>query len=246
MKKRFGNLSAVDGVSIEVQKGEVVGLVGPNGSGKSTLFNLIAGLYKPDGGQIFLDDEKIDGLSPNKIFKKGLVRTFQVPRLFSGMTIMENLLVSPPNQKGEKLRFAPVHRTWEEQELSLATQTVSLSESLEIGGILRNSSLEISGGQMKLSELARGITGSPKILLLDEPTAGVFPKLALEIFDRIKMLRQNFGTTFLIIEHRLNLLFDFVDRVYIMHEGKIIAEGPKEEILKSDKVREVYLGHWKK
>ncbi len=240
--KRFGGLKAVDKVSLTINKGELVGLIGPNGSGKSTLFNVISGLYKPDEGEICFLGERIDGLPSYKIFEKGLVRSFQNPRLFLGMRSLENMLLVPPGQIGEKARYAPIHRIWSPQELDYAQEAFELMKFLNLNQVSKHLSSELSGGQMKLLELGRGLIAKPKLLLLDEPTAGVAPKLAREIFEKIIELKKLYNVTFFIIEHRLEMLFDYVEHIFVMHNGKIIAEGNKEDIINNPLVKKVYLG----
>jgi branched-chain amino acid transport system ATP-binding protein len=240
--KTFGGLRAVDGVSIEVEEGDLVGLIGPNGSGKTTLFNVIAGVYKPESGQIYFKGERIDGLTPDAVFKRGIVRSFQIPRLFTGMTLLSNTLVPPRGQIGEKIRYASIYRTWKTQEIKNAREAMKISRTLELDGVITNIATDISGGQMKLMEIGRAFMGEPKLLLLDEPTAGVAPKLAHDIFERICVLREEFGITCFIIEHRLELLFDFVEHIFVMHQGKILAEGKKDDVVNNETVIKVYLG----
>jgi len=240
--KTFGSLRAVDGVSLEINEGSLTGLIGPNGSGKTTLFNVISGIYKPDYGEIYFKGERIDGLSPDEIFHKGIARSFQIPSLFMRMPVLHNTLVPPKNQIGEKASRAPIHRTWKKQEIENARNAQKLLKMLQLNGVAKNLASNISGGQMKLLEAARAAIGEPKLLLLDEPTAGVAPKLAYEIFEKIRTLVKDFGMTCLIIEHRLDLLFDFVEKVFVMHQGKIIAEGTGSEILNNQTVIDVYLG----
>ena len=240
--KRFGGLKAVDDVSLNIENGGVVGLIGPNGSGKTTLFNTIAGLYKPDFGKIYYSKERIDGLPPNKIFEKGLVRSFQNPRLFPEMTVLENVLVSARDQRGEKARYAPLHWTWRPDEIKHAATAANITSKLNLDGVVTNLSAEISGGQMKLLELGRCLMGNPKLLLLDEPAAGVAVGLAHKIFDEILYLKEKYGMTFLIIEHRLEMLFRYVKEIFVMYRGRIIAHGTPDEIASDQTVVNCYLG----
>lgn len=230
-------------MTLEVKKGGIVGLIGQNGSGKSTLFNLISGVMKKDpGGSVRFDGRPIDRLPPHKIFALGLGRTFQTPRLFSGMTVLENSLLSPKGQKGERPFIAPFHSRWESQELDLAGKAKTELTRLEIEKLYDKWSNEISGGQMKLAQLSNAVMGDPKMLLLDEPTAGVAPRLAQDIFESITAERDKKGTTFFIIEHRLAVLFKHVDTVMFMHQGKILAQGSPEEIVKDERLLDAYLG----
>src|SRR3990172_9146251 len=185
VRKHFGGIRAVDELSAQVQEGELVGLIGPNGSGKTTLFHVITGVHKPDAGAIEFRGERIDGLEPHEIFARGVVRCFQNPRLFGGMTVMENVLVPPRDQIGESPIHAPFPGRWEDQELRLAATALQTLAAQQLAGVKGNWSTEISGGQMKLLEVSRALMGEPRLLLLDEPTAGGAPKLAGEIFEGI-------------------------------------------------------------
>jgi len=242
VKKRFGGVVALDGVNMKVKRNTMTALIGPNGSGKTTLFNVIAGVYKPDEGRVIFDSHDITGKPPEKIYHLGLVRTFQVPRMFKGMTVFENVLTAARHNPGESYAKSIVRRLWERVELGIAEKAVNTLELLKILHVARNLSSAISGGQMKLVELARGLMSDPKMLLLDEPAAGVNPTLAHEIFKFLTNLKDEKGMTMLIIEHRLDILFDYVDYVYVMHRGKIVAEGTPEEIVNNKVVIDIYLG----
>jgi branched-chain amino acid transport system ATP-binding protein len=242
ISKRFGGIRAVDGVSFSVRRGCICGLIGPNGSGKSTLFNIISGTQGGFDGNVYFEGRRINGLSPHRIFELGLGRTFQTPRLFGGMTVLENAMLSGKNQSGENPFEATRSANWEAEEVALAQRTREQLRSLEIAGLFDKLSTEISGGQMKLLQLASVLTGEPKLVLLDEPTAGVAPRLAQDIFSNIEKRSKEKGTTFFIIEHRLEVLFRHVQEVFVMHQGRIIAEGSPSEIVKNDKVIDAYLG----
>ena len=242
LTKRFGGVRAVDGTSLSVKKGSVTGLIGPNGSGKSTLFNLISGAEKQDSGSIYFDGKRIDKLPPHKIFELGMGRTFQTPRLFNGMSVLENTMLPAKGQKGESPLYALFKGRWESEELKFAEKARDELKALEIETLYSKKSDEISGGQMKLLQLAVGLMGDPKMLLLDEPTAGVAPRLAQDIFESIARERENRGTTFLIIEHRLEVLFRHVDHVLVMHQGKIITDGKPDSVVKDQRVIDAYLG----
>ncbi len=243
ISKWFGGVTAVDGVSLSVKRGSITGLIGPNGSGKSTLFNLISGAEKKNpGGSIEFDGRAIDKLPAHRRSELGLGRTFQTPRLFTGMTVLENTMVAPKGQRGERPIVAPFRGKWEGQEIELAKKAQEQMRRLEIDELYGNLSNEISGGQMKLAQLSNALMEDPKMVLLDEPTAGVAPRLAQDIFQSITNERQQKGTTFFIIEHRLEVLFRHVDTVFVMHQGRIIMEGRPESIVKDKKLVDAYLG----
>jgi branched-chain amino acid transport system ATP-binding protein len=242
VSKSFGGIKAVDGASLTVRRGSITSLIGPNGSGKSTLFNIISGVERKFTGEVVFDGKRINGLAPHKIFDLGLGRTFQTPRLFTGMTVLENAMVSAKNQKGENPLRAPFPKAWEPQEMEIAKKTQDQLKVLEIAELYGKPSSEISGGQMKLLQLANVLAGDPKMLLLDEPTAGVAPRLAQDIFLSIEKQCKEKGTTFFIIEHRLQVLFKHVEKVHVMHQGRIISEGTPSEIIKHQQVIDAYLG----
>jgi branched-chain amino acid transport system ATP-binding protein len=242
VSKSFGGLRAVDNVSLEINEGSIIGLIGPNGSGKSTLFNLISGVLYPDSGEIYFEGIKIDNLPPYERFRLGICYSTQLPRLFKGMSVLENSLLPIKRQIGEKWLFAPIKRKWEFQEIKNTEKVLKNLEYIQLIELYNNFASELSGGQMKLLQLGRTLLGEPKLLLLDEPGAGVAPILAKDFFKRIIELREKENLTFFIIEHRLDLLFDIVDFVYVMDKGKIIAKGRPDEILQNPKVKEAYLG----
>ncbi|HYB04173.1 MAG TPA: ABC transporter ATP-binding protein [Nitrososphaerales archaeon] len=242
ISKTFGGIEAVDGATLSIQRGSITGLIGPNGSGKSTLFNIISGTESKFGGKVFFEGQMINGMPPHRIFELGLGRTFQIPRLFTGMTVLENAMLGGKKQQGEDPLAAPFPQRWESGEMELARKAKDQLTALEISQLYTKLSSEISGGQMKLLQLANALAGEPKMLLLDEPTAGVAPRLAQDIFESIKKLSEDKGTTFFIIEHRLEILFKHVEKVFVMHQGQIIAAGSPVEIVKDAKVIEAYLG----
>ncbi len=243
ISKSFGGVKAVDEVTLSVKRGSVAGLIGPNGSGKSTLFNIISGIEKTNpGGSIEFDGKRIDRLSPHRRFELGLGRSFQTPRLFTGMRVLENTMLAAKRQRGERPLIAPFPRRWEGQEIEFAKKAQDQMKLLEVDELYDKPPNEISGGQMKLVQLSNAVMGDPKMLLLDEPTAGVAPRLAKDIFQSITNEREQKGTTFFIIEHRLQVLFRHVDTVLVMHQGRIITQGAPESIVKDQKLVDAYLG----
>lgn len=240
--KSFGTLRAVNDVSFTIPSAAIVGLIGPNGSGKSTLLSLIAGNQRADGGKILLDGADLSQLTSDAIFRRGLVRSYQDPALFQRMSVLDNSLMPVKEQMGEAPHSAPRHRTWRAQEQRSTQQTATVLDSLRLRQQATKPASDLSGGQMKLLELGRSLMGQPRMLLLDEPTAGVAPALAYTIFEQIERLRAEQKLTFLIVEHRLEILFDFVDHLIVMHMGEVIAQGTPGEIQANALVREVYFG----
>lgn len=243
VRKSFDGLKAVDGVSLEVKSAKIVGLIGPNGSGKTTLFNTISGVYKPDIGEVYFNKERIDRLPPHEIYEKGLVRSFQIPRLFGKMTVLDNMMIAGRNQIGDGLTNVFLRKgKWKAQESELHEKAMGILEFLMLGDLSEARPDEISGGQIKLLEIGRAMMSDPQMILLDEPAAGVNPILARQIFDRIVELRDGKGITFFIIEHRIEFLLNLVDWVHVMHKGRIIADGPPHSISEDGRVVKAYLG----
>lgn len=242
LRKDYGGLRAVDDVSFAIPEGKIIGLIGPNGSGKSTLLNMIASSVDVTRGQILFDGVDITGFPANKIFQQGIARGYQDPSLYFQMTVLDNVLLPVKEQRGENPWYAPWRRFWGTEEDAHAQRAGEVLEQVQLREHYNKLASDLSGGQMKLLEIARALMGDPKLLLLDEPTAGVAPNLAYDIFKQIARLRDEYGITFLIVEHRLEILFDFVDYVYVMHMGNLLAEGTSDEIGDNQTVREVYFG----
>ena len=242
LRKDFGGLRAVDDVSLAVPEGAIIGLIGPNGSGKSTLINLIAGGEELTAGRVLFAGEDISGYTPDAVYNSGIARGYQEPSLYFKMTVLDNVLLPVKGQRGEKPWYAPRWSTWQRDEAAHARRAIEALEQVQLLRHYATLAADLSGGQMKLLEIARALMGQPKLLLLDEPTAGVAPKLAYEIFQQIARLRDDYGITFLIVEHRLEILFDFVDYVYVMHLGNLLAQGAPAEIAEDAALREVYFG----
>ena len=242
LEKNFGGIKAVDGCSLKVEQGSITGLIGPNGAGKTTLFNLITGFYEPDGGEIWFSGERINGLSPHKIARRALTRTFQIPRELKEMTVLENLMVVPENQVGERIwnsffRPGVVRR----QERELRDEALEVLEFVELIDLANEYAKNLSSGQKKLLELARTLMAEPKMILLDEPGAGVNPTLMRKLTRNIENLRQR-GKTFFLIEHDMDLIMNLCDTVIVMNKGRKLAEGTPDEIRKNESVLEAYLG----
>jgi branched-chain amino acid transport system ATP-binding protein len=243
LRKSFGGLTAVDGCSLRVEEGSITGLIGPNGAGKTTLFDLITGHYKPDEGKIIFQGEAIEGLAPHQIFRKKLYRTFQITREFAQMTVLENLMIMPEHQVGER-----IWNTWfrpsavRDQEHGTQEKALEVLEFVELINLKNEYAGSLSGGQKKLLEIARSMMADPKIVLLDEPGAGVNPTLMKKLIANIETLRAEKGITFLLIEHDMDLVMNLCDPVIVMSEGKKLAEGTADEIKSNEQVLEAYLG----
>ena len=243
VQKSFGGLKAVNDCTLQVTEGSITGLIGPNGAGKTTLFNLITGFYKPDSGQINFEGERIEGYSPDWIFHKKMFRTFQITREFEQMTVLENLMIVPAGQIGEK-----VWNTWlrlkkvKEQEMAIKEQAMDVLDFVELTHLKNEYAGTLSGGQKKLLELAKCLMAEPKMVLLDEPGAGVNPTLMNKLSDHIQKLCEERGMTFFLIEHDMDLVMSLCNPIIVMSEGKKLAEGNPEEIKKDKRVLEAYLG----
>ena len=241
--KSFGNLRAVDDVDLSVASNRITGVIGPNGAGKTTLFNLIAGSLTPDAGEIAFAGERIDGLSPDRIFRHGLARTFQIPRPFPRMTVLENTMLVPLRQTGERFWT----NWWQpgqvaREEKAGRERAVEVLSFCGLGGHLNHMAGTLSGGQQKLLELARVLMIDPRMILLDEPAAGVNPTLMETLVEKILALHAQ-GVTFLIIEHNMDLVMRVCRPIVVMAAGKVIFEGDPDEILRHPEVLDAYLGH---
>ncbi|MCS6937214.1 MAG: ABC transporter ATP-binding protein [Candidatus Bipolaricaulota bacterium] len=241
--KDFGGLRAVNKCSLSVKRGTITGLIGPNGAGKTTLFNLITGFYKPDSGHVFFRGEEITGLPPHRIFHKKLCRTFQIPREFKQMTVLENLMLVPAGQRGENLFcswFLP--RLVRRQEAEIRDKALAVLEFVNLIHLKDEYAANLSGGQKKLLELARTLMADPEMVLLDEPGAGVNPTLMKQLVANIEKLCYERGVTFLLIEHDMDLVMNLCNPVIVMSNGEKLAEGTPQEIQRDERVLEAYLG----
>lgn len=240
--KHFGGLRAIDDVSFVLQQGTITGLIGPNGAGKSTLFNTIAGALRPTSGEISFLGARIAGLRPDRIYAHGIARTFQIPRPFGAMSVMENMLVAPTGQSGEKF-WNPLFRNGRvrAEELASRDKASEILEFVKLGRLADEPARNLSGGQLKLLELGRSLMSDPKLILLDEPGAGVNPTLLGDIIDRIAQLNAR-GVTFLIIEHNMDLVMNLCRPVVVMAAGKLLMQGEPQDVRSDPRVLEAYLG----
>jgi branched-chain amino acid transport system ATP-binding protein len=244
LDKSFGGITAVDSASFRVERGSLTGLIGPNGAGKSTTFNLITGMLQPDGGTVHFDGEDITGQDPHTIANKGLVRTFQIARELQEMTVLENMMLAPKDQRGETLwrSVTPGFRDdMIAQESELLERAWSVLEFFDIDHIAEEYAGNLSGGQRKLLELARALLTDPDMLLLDEPFAGVNPSLEKRLLGHIHELCDR-GYTFLLVEHDMDLIMENCERVIVLHQGRVLTEGTPAEIQANEEVIEAYLG----
>jgi branched-chain amino acid transport system ATP-binding protein len=240
--KEFGGLHAVDGVSFTLKEHTITGLIGPNGAGKTTLFNTIAGVHRPTSGSISFFGQRIGGLPPHRIFHAGLVRTFQIPRPFAGMTVLENTMLVPAAQAGEHFWNNWIARGQvRAQERRLRQQAREVLDFVGLERLSGEYAKNLSGGQQKLLELARVLMAQPRLILLDEPGAGVNPTLLVTIMDKLRELNAR-GITFLIIEHNMDLIMSLCNPVLVMAQGRLLLEGPPELVRNDPRVLEAYLG----
>ncbi len=243
VSKRFGGVFAVNGVDLQIKGGGIWGLVGPNGSGKSTLFSLLLGINHPDEGLVHFQGNPLNKLAPHEVYGKGLVSAFQVPRPFQKLSVLDNMLVAGRGHSGDSLMTSLfLAARWQKQEAKIAEEAMEILRLVELDRLAMAPAGELSGGQRKLLEIARGLMAAPTLLLLDEPAAGVNPNLGRKIFEKIDKLWREKGLSFLIIEHRLDLLFDFAQWVYVMDKGKIVIEGKPDNIADNPAFYKVYIG----
>ena len=239
----FGGIKAVNKASMQIETGKITGLIGPNGAGKTTLFNIIAGNIKPTTGKVMLEEHDITSLPSHELFERGVLRTFQLAHEFSNMTVLENLMVVPAMQTGEKIL-----NTWfqrkriENEEKKIKEKALEVINFLKLDHLTYELAGNLSGGQKKLLELGRTMMVDAKIVLLDEVGAGVNRTLLNDIIDIIKKLNREKNYTFFMIEHDMNFLSKLCDKVIVMTEGSVLVEGGIDEIKKDEKVIEAYLG----
>ncbi len=243
LSKQFGGFRAVNNCSFSVHRGTITGLVGPNGAGKTTMFNLIAGTFQPTAGKVKFLEEDVTSLSSDLLFHKGLVRTFQIPHEFHRLSALENLMLVPPSQKGENL-----FRNWlsfgsvKKQEEEVRQKALETLEFLELSHVANERAGNLSGGQKKLLELGRTMMTDAKLVLLDEPAAGVNRTLLRRLEDKIQILNQERGYTFALIEHDMEMIEKLCDPVICMAEGSVLIEGDFQTVRSDARVLEAYLG----
>lgn len=227
----FGGITAVDNLNFSVRKGEILGVIGPNGAGKTTLYNTITGIYKPSKGDIFLNNKKITGMKPYKISRLGIARTFQNIRLFNSLTVLENILVGRVSELKKLVKLNPYME-----------ETCDILKVVGLEKVINNMASDLPYGQQRKVEIARALAISPKVLLLDEPAAGMNNYEKRDLKNLINILRESFNITVLIIEHDMRVIMELCDRILVLDYGKKIAEGSPEEISNDDNVIKAYMG----
>jgi len=239
--RQFGGLKAVDVEHLEVQRGVITALIGPNGAGKTTFFNLLTGFDRPDTGDWSFNGRSLRKVAPYKVARLGMVRTFQLTKVLSKLTVLENMRLGATGQRGEGFLAAPLRMMWKGQEDEITTRARALLARFKLDAKEDDFAGSLSGGQRKLLEMARALMVAPELVMLDEPMAGVNPALKQSLLGHVKSLREE-GMTVLFVEHDMDMVRDISDWVVVMSQGKIIAEGPPDSIMSDQRVIDAYLG----
>jgi neutral amino acid transport system ATP-binding protein len=239
--RTFGGLTAVSVDHLEIQRGGITGLIGPNGAGKTTLFNLLTGFDQPDTGTWSFDGRQLGKLTPHQVARLGVVRTFQLTKALSRLTVLQNMLLGAQGQRGEGFFRALVPGVWRSQEKANTEKALNLLERFKLDAKKDDFAGTLSGGQRKLLEMARALMSDPKVVMLDEPMAGVNPALTQSLLGHVKDLREQ-GMTVIFVEHDMDVVRDISDWVVVMAAGQVIAEGPPESISQNQAVVDAYLG----
>tara|TARA_A100001011_G_scaffold118138_1_gene124673 strand:+ start:280 stop:1059 length:780 start_codon:yes stop_codon:yes gene_type:complete len=247
LSKYFGGLAAVSNCNLNIKKGSITGIIGPNGSGKTTLFNLISGNLKPNKGKVLFNNHDITGTPPYELFSKGILRTFQIAHEFTNLTVLENLMMVPGNQLGEKLTNVLLNsKAIKKQEEEIKNKALSVTKFLNLKHLANEIAGNLSGGQKKLLELGRTMMVEASLVLLDEVGAGVNRTLLKDLGSAILRLNKERGYTFCMIEHDMDFISRMCDPVIVMSEGSVLFEGTSQEVKKNEKVIDSYLGRGRK
>lgn len=238
--RQFGGLTAVDVEHLEIPRGKITALIGPNGAGKTTLFNLLTGFDKPNSGTWQFEGKNLAGVASYKVARRGMVRTFQLTKSLNAMTVIENMRLGAQKQVGENF-LAGLAQIWSGQEAKITAAADKLLERFKLDAKRDDYAGSLSGGQRKLLEMARALMSEPKLIMLDEPMAGVNPALTQSLLEHIKGLKAN-GTTVLFVEHDMHMVRHISDWVIVMAEGKVVAEGEPGVVMKNQAVIDAYLG----
>jgi branched-chain amino acid transport system ATP-binding protein len=239
--RRFGGFTAVDVDHLAVRRGEITALIGPNGAGKSTLFNLLTGFDRPDAGRWTFDGQPLAGVPAHKVARMGMVRTFQLTRVLSRLTVLENMRIAASGQLGERLWAAPFGLAWRRAEKENTSRARALLARFLLDDKRDEPAGALSGGQRKLLEMARALMVEPRMVMLDEPMAGVNPALKQSLLGHIVSLRDD-GVTVLFVEHDMDMVHEISDHVVVMAQGRVIAEGTAREVTQDERVVSAYLG----
>jgi neutral amino acid transport system ATP-binding protein len=241
--RSFGGLCAVDRASLDVERGSITALIGPNGAGKSTLFNVVSGFLSADRGTVRFEGRRIDRWAPHRIARSGLARTFQVPRSLTRLSVLDNVLLAASGHPGEHLSGLLLRpRRVRALERKARQRATELLELVRLDGHAGDYAGALSGGQRKLLDLARILMAAPRLVLLDEPMAGVNPTLGRQLVEHALRLRTELGVTFLFVEHDLDVVMEASDRVIVMNEGQVIASGAPQDVRADERVVDAYLG----
>jgi neutral amino acid transport system ATP-binding protein len=241
VRRRFGGLMAVDVEHMEIQRGQITALIGPNGAGKTTLFNLLTGFDEPDAGRWTFEGEDLAGVRPHKVARRGMVRTFQLTKSLARLSVIENMRLGATGQRGESMWKGPFRWLWRGQEQDITARADTLLERFRLAGMRDEFAGSLSGGQRKLLEMARALMTDPKLIMLDEPMAGVNPALKQSLLDHIRGLKEE-GHTVLFVEHDMDMVQEISDWVIVLAEGRLIAEGTARAISGNREVIDAYLG----
>ncbi len=240
---RFGGLQALEGLSFEVQPQELVGLIGPNGAGKTTAFNLLSGVYEPTSGQILFNEREVHGLKPYAVNRIGIARTFQNIRLFSNLSVLENVLIAAAKKINYGFLSGLIQtKKFVAQEKGLEAFALQLLDLFSLSDVKNERAGNLSYGQQRRLEIVRALSTEPKLLLLDEPAAGMNPSETKSLMHLISKIRNEFNVAILLIEHDMKLVMGICEKIVVLDHGELIAQGKPEEIIKNKKVIEAYLG----